>query len=900
MVLTLDCAFGAEAGAFLVSSATTQNYERGTVLVPDPSVFVEDGKYYLIGTENSLSSQEGKSSAAVFPMYALEDLRLCRKVETGCAEARLLPRTNAFGKAQFWAPQIFRHKDRYYLAYTSDLHWGLAVSDRVGGPYRAHVEFPKGGGRIDPFVFVDDDGRIWAYFSDWKVEGNSGVAVVELTKDLKAFVGEPTLCVKNDRPWERKSLDPEYVELNSKLGYRGWQAYQSNAATVEGPTVLKRNGKYVLFYSANDFRSPDYCVCAAVADTPKGPWKKMQEGPVLSRAETGFNGTGHGDVFIDNFGAMWYVFHVHNLPTRVDPRRTGVVRLIETFGADGFPRYAADCASVRLLTLPCEASAPSSGNVEDDACSGASADEELSLRGIVFNGRFLSETERRDFADGYAVRYRLPTCKGRVAYEQTQWRLPGEATVWYQPECPEYERPYVEMSVGKIPVGTRINMPITAKLPDGTYRLLTEANVVDFTDSTVEYRGEGRFEIRYPANRSGFDRAGVPQTPWRVTLVAKDLQTLATSDIVRRLCPAPSAAVAARCAEFVRPGRCVWQWLPDGSPKYADQKAWYDRTKALGFEYYLIDDGWRDWRDGDLDQWACLKKWIDYGKSIGVGTFMWVHSKEMLSSATRRPYLENVKAAGAVGIKIDFMPPASCDIMRWYEETLADTLDFGLMTDFHGAVKPSGREKTWPHEVAREALRGHEWHITRYKRALPPEHDCILPFNRLVQGHADYTPMVFEEKELQGYTWARELAQGIIFAAPFLCLGDYPQNYLENPAVELIKALPVVYDETRILSGSEIGKCIVVAKRKGKDWFVAAENGASERTLSIRLDFLGSSQGELIGFADVPDRLNGYSVVRRIVKGTDTLDLMLRPCGGYVAWIRVDLSGTNKQEGKGK
>ncbi len=95
--------------------------------------------------------------------------------------------------------------------------------------------------------------------------------------------------------------------------------------------------------------------------------------------------------------------------------------------------------------------------------------------------------------------------------------------------------------------------------------------------------------------------------------------------------------------------------------------------------------------------------------------------------------------------------------MKWYEETLADTLEFSLMTDFHGCVKPSGRERTWPHEVAREAIRGHEWHITRYSRVLPPEHDCILPFNRLVQGHADYTPMVFEKKELQGYSWAREL-----------------------------------------------------------------------------------------------------------------------------------------------
>ena len=510
----------------------------------------------------------------------------------------------------------------------------------------------------------------------------------------------------------------------------------------------------------------------------------------------------------------------------------------------------------------------------------------FSAGGVLVNGGASHEVESRTFDDGEAVRYRLPTGVSTVLCERTEWKLPADAKVWYQTESAGYEHPFVTATVGAIPVGARINLPITAKLSDGTYRMLTEANVVDYTDSSVEHIGDGRFAIRYYADEKGFVRSGVPHAPWRVTLVAKDLQALATSDIIRRLCPGPSAEVAAACAKFVRPGRCVWQWLPDDSPKYAEQKAWYDRTKALGFEYYLIDDGWRDWRDGDMDQWACLKKWIDYGKSIGVGTFMWVHSKEMLSAVTRRPYLEKVKAAGAVGIKIDFMPPASCEMMRWYEETLAETLEFGLMTDFHGAVKPSGREKTWPHEIAREAIRGHEWHITRYNRVLPPEHDCILPFNRLVQGHADYTPMVFEKKELQGYTWARELAQGVVFSAPFLCFGDYPKNYLDNPAVEMIKALPAVYDETRILPGSEIGECIAVAKRKGKDWFVAVENGAVERRLVIKLDFLGATNGDLVGFADAAGRPDGYAIDRRAVKGSDTIELTVRPCGGYVAWIK--------------
>ena len=517
--------------------------------------------------------------------------------------------------------------------------------------------------------------------------------------------------------------------------------------------------------------------------------------------------------------------------------------------------------------------------------SGTENGATLVANGVVVGGKVCRETERRDFADGWAVRYVLPNGERLVGREDTVWTLPLDAKAWYQKSGMDYEKPYAASFVRDIPVGSVVNFPVTAKLADGTYRMITEANVVDWTDSAAEYLGGGRFAVRYVNDPKGFSQTGASTTPWRVMLVAKDLQTLATSDIVRRLCPAPLPEVAAKCAEFVKRGRCIWHWLAAGVPLYAEQKEWYDKTKELGFEYYLIDDGWRDWRDGDMDQWACLRKWIDYGKSIGVGTFVWVNSKEMPDAAKRRAYLGKVKEAGAVGIKIDFFPPPSYAQMARYEEILADTLELGLMTDFHGTVKPTGREKTWPHEVAREAVRGHEWHVSSYGRVLPQSHDCILPFNRLVQGHADYTPMVFEPGELVHFTWARELAQGIIFSAPFLCFGDNPKNYLANPAVELIKVVPCAYDEVLVLPGSEIGECAAFAKRNGKDWFIAIENGAEGRRMTIALDFLGGGKYELLGFADADDRLDGYRIDRRAVDRDGKIDLALRPCGGYCARI---------------
>ena len=525
------------------------------------------------------------------------------------------------------------------------------------------------------------------------------------------------------------------------------------------------------------------------------------------------------------------------------------------------------------------------------AAAAFSAAASIRTDGVTVNGSAVTDVERRSFVDGTAVRYRLPDGVRRISGEDTVWTMPTDATAWYQVEHDEgvglsYESLYVGKKVSDIPVGTKILLPIVFKLEDGTYRLITEANVVDYTDSCVVYRGEGRFAIDYYCDPKGFVQEGSGTTPWRVEIVAKDLQTLMTSDMVRRLCPDPTPEVAAKCATFVKPGRAVWQWVADGAPIYGEQKKWYDQTKALGYEYYLVDDGWRNWCDGNKDQWACLKKWIDYGKSIGVESFMWVDSKEMLEPSKRRAYLAKVKASGAVGIKIDFVPPPSYRQMKWYEETLVDTLEFGLMTDFHGCVKPSGRERTWPHEVAREAIRGHEYHITRYRRILPPEHDTIVPFSRLVQGHADYTPTVLGTRELVRFTWPREVAQGIAYAAPFLCTADYPENYLKSPMVQIIKALPAVYDETRVLSGAEIGRLYAAARRKGDTWFVAVMNANKKREWTLDCSFLGDGEWRVLGFKDNPKpRLDDTIRMDLDVTKDSKLDILLRPCGGFVAMI---------------
>ena len=190
--------------------------------------------------------------------------------------------------------------------------------------------------------------------------------------------------------------------------------------------------------------------------------------------------------------------------------------------------------------------------------------------------------------------------------------------------------------------------------------------------------------------------------------------------------------------------------------------------------------------------------------------------------------------------------------------------------------------RTWPHVLTREAIRGHEYHITRFRRRLDPDHDVILPFTRLVAGSGDYTPTVFDPPELQGNTWGPELAQAIIFSAPFLCFGGHPRDYLANPARDVLSAIPAVWDETRVLPGSEPGKVVAMARRSGSRWFLAVINGAGAKALDIPLDFLGRGAWNATELHDVEGKPDAWNRRTGSASKTTRLTLQLAPRGGFV------------------
>jgi alpha-glucosidase len=441
------------------------------------------------------------------------------------------------------------------------------------------------------------------------------------------------------------------------------------------------------------------------------------------------------------------------------------------------------------------------------------------------------------------------------------------------------------------------------------YLSTSEADCESFSDMSITRRGN-LLQATFALEPTGWDiqssivdacpsvlhgiYMGQHASPWRTTVVARDLTGLVNSDLLTNLCPPPAQDMD---FAWVRPGRALWSWWSVDNPPYDELKTWYDAAAKLTWEYYLIDAGWIDWSRSGKDHWAMLKDISDYGKSVGVKTLVWGQYSEMPNPQARRAWLENAKVAGVEGVKLDFPPDATASMMNWwYMGTLQDCAELRLLVDFHGSVKPTGLQRTYPNGFTREGVRGDEYHMSRYKRVAPLAQDVTLPFARLLAGAGDITPVMMNPIELStaGFTWPHEFAQAIVVLSPVTVFADHYKYYLDGPLKDLFQEIPTVWDETRVLSCTDIGQVVAYARRKGDSWWVGVMNGGKERKIKISLDFLEKpSHGTLV--YDDASRDAAVERRERKVKSTDVLALKLRPAGGFVARIAPQATHGSEQ-----
>ena len=195
-----------------------------------------------------------------------------------------------WAKRAMWAPSIVEKDGKYYFFFgANDIQnnealggIGVAVADNPAGPFKDYLgkplvdKFHNGAQPIDQFVFQDADGAYYLIYGGWR-----HCNIARLNDNFTGFV-----------PFEDgttfKEITPE--------GY------------VEGPFMFIRDGKYYFMWSEGGWTGPNYSVAYAIADSPFGPFKRIDK--ILKQDPKIATGAGHHSVIrvpgTDDYYAVYH------------------------------------------------------------------------------------------------------------------------------------------------------------------------------------------------------------------------------------------------------------------------------------------------------------------------------------------------------------------------------------------------------------------------------------------------------------------------------------------------------------------------------------------------------------------------------------------------------------------
>ncbi len=194
----------------------------------------------------------------------------------------------------------------------------------------------------DANMYFDDDGRLYMYYGWSQI---MSFKVVELDPETFKEIGEPKICFfgnHDEHGFERRRADDVIFPFFNHREY-----FPEEYPWIEGPWMLKHNGKYYLQYAAIGLEFLSYSHGVYVADNPMGPFEYSPHNPLTFKT-TGFApGAGHGSTFHDKNGQLWTICMIPSyyggrggaemslFPTAID--EDGVMHSNTAFG--DYPQY---------------------------------------------------------------------------------------------------------------------------------------------------------------------------------------------------------------------------------------------------------------------------------------------------------------------------------------------------------------------------------------------------------------------------------------------------------------------------------------------------------------------------------------------------------------------------------
>ena len=308
----------------------------------DPFVFRANGAYYAVGTGSS-AGDALEANGREFPLLRSSDL-VHWELLGGALDTSALSGVNAF-----WAPEVAEVDGKFYMYYASGraeaattMRATAAVATAPEGPYipTGAQLIPSEGFTIDAHPFQDPaDGTWHLFFARDYFDGPAGTALaaVRLAADMVSVEGPITTVL-------RASADWQVFERNRDLYGQTWPVW----STLEGPSVIARDGRYFLLYSGGRWEGNNYGVGYAVADNVLGPYVEPAglEGPRVLRATDTAIGPGHASITTSPGGEIDMLVY-HAWDTGLTARRMCMDPMIWPAGE---PRCDGPSTGRRLLS----------------------------------------------------------------------------------------------------------------------------------------------------------------------------------------------------------------------------------------------------------------------------------------------------------------------------------------------------------------------------------------------------------------------------------------------------------------------------------------------------------------------------------------------------------------------
>lgn len=502
-----------------------------------------------------------------------------------------------------------------------------------------------------------------------------------------------------------------------------------------------------------------------------------------------------------------------------------------------------------------------------------------------------------------------------VNYEVTGFVLPKGTTTFLCPQmkpmtgfartAPSYETSYtIDDQMGKNGWGGGYTFPCLFRVNNAGWVLISETGVDSrYCASRLIGNDDGLYTIGFPLegenNGNGTSSPGITMpgyTPWRTITVGETL-----TPIVETTIPFDVVEQKYEASQKYNYTKGSWSWVikMDNNTTFPVQKEYIDFSAAMGYETILVDALW-DTQIG-RDKIAELAA---YGATKNVGLYLWYNSNGywndapqgpkhfMDSPITRRKEMAWMKSIGVKGIKVDFFGGDKQVTMKLYEDIMFDANDYGIMTIFHGCTLPRGWERMFPNFATSEAVLASEMlHFSQDMCNREAVNASIHPFIRNTVGSMDFGGSTLNKfynadntpnrgsKRITSDVFA--LATAVLFQSGVQHFAMAPNNLNDAPAwaVDFMKNVPSTWDDVRYIDGYP-GKYVVLARRKGNNWYVAGIN-AQQETLKLTVDLPMFEKGQKVKVYSDDKQLNGSVSEKKINK---SIELTI-PCNGGVLLV---------------